>query len=118
LRRRGPGASTGDLLKRNQGDYEQKFRTTQSNKSKERDGSSSGNKKGDKENQSNYTICSSHDSIVGKYFLALQMSCLKVLLKISKQRKLLTRIPLKIVSFLTVQMSQYIIIITSIKNFL
>jgi hypothetical protein len=38
----------------------------------------SGHKKRNKENQKNYTSCSNHDSILGKYFfLALHRSCLK-----------------------------------------
>jgi hypothetical protein len=78
--------------------------------------SSSRNKKGDKEN---YTSCSNHNSISGKYFfLALQRSCLKLNLKISRPRRLLAVIPLKIVSFLTDQMLQHMMMIISIKNLL
>jgi hypothetical protein len=44
-----------------------------------KEGGNSGNKKGDKENQANYTICSNHNSIRGKYFfLALHESMPKV----------------------------------------
>jgi hypothetical protein len=55
--------------------------------------------------------------MAGKYFfLALHKSCLKMSLKISKQRKLLAGIPLKITSFLIVHRLQHMIIIISIKK--
>jgi len=74
-------------------------------------------KKRNKKDKPNYTECSSHSSISGKYFFfALHSSSLKILLKISTHLMHPAGMFLKIKSFLTVQMLQHIIMIISIKN--
>jgi len=102
--RRGPGASTEILLRATKEVTGKKTEQQVYKQGKEE-------KRGERwvrkqKNQSNYTTCSRHDSIAGKYFFALHKSKPKVLLKISKQRILLAGIPLKMASFLTAQMLQ------------
>jgi hypothetical protein len=114
--RRGPGGPLLKFIKRKpRGKQPSTTKTSKGREGQDRR-SSLRNKKGDKEN---YTSCSNHNSISGKYFfLALQRSCLKLNLKISRPRRLLAGIPLKIVSFLTDQMLQHMMMIISIKNLL
>jgi len=103
--RTGPGAFTEILLRATKETTEEKTEQQVYKQGKEEKRGVRKQKKKQK-NQSNYTTCSRHDSIAGKYFFALQKSKPKVLLKISKQRILLAGIPLKMASFLTAQMLQ------------
>ena len=85
--------------------------------SKEREEEVQETKKGNKENQADYTVCSSHESIRGNYFfLALHRSRPKLSLKNAKHLWLLAGIPMKITSFLTAQILQHMIMTISMKK--
>jgi len=78
---------------------------------------SSRNKKGDKENKQDYTICSSHELIWGRYFFfARSITRPKTFLKICLYCCEVASSPLKIRLFLTDQMLQHIRIIISMKK--